>query len=607
MDCFAAMSNNNGTHNNNNNNTTHKLKRGVDSLLISKGRALKVGEEVRFTLVKGPDFALAPDPVNPKAPYEQFPLVAKFPESVVKPNLQQSPWNTARLYQQDVPKAQDDSDEEQDGNVVKKRWRARKELPKRQWILQEQVDFLETMMAKRQRKALPKDQISSRYEGIPEHNPSQYALLEVPTMNVPNIQVTTLPTPQGTIAFSQPKGFKTLSMTEAELAIEDQRGKMTRFMMHDKQMMLQGKQTQNESKKRLFSKLVKKKRPGEEDEEAEDDIMGDLAFRNRKGSGKARKELLNSLGDSGLKVDQDGVLGGNNDGMFGRGKRFGRFQANQEQSTFGKKEDNDQKPDSSTKGNDGLAMADDFYQRDVQAEYEELDYDVNEQFDDDDVDVGETEVVVEGGGFADEDEDDDLDDDDLNGDKPAGAEGLASLSGFRLMLAKARGEITPEQIAEAAEKEKQKKEEEEQRRLDILSRKRQDGGATDDSFDPLANIYRPKEPEVVTQPEPEPAAAAPAASPVASDTTTTRRSSTGVKVDEHGLRVIDLDSVRREIWLRNGQISTKQLMKIFSIKKKTAPERKTRFNDVVKELCTIQLDAIGTRMLVLKQHYSQMG
>ena len=118
-------------------NSASKGGDGVDALLTKRGKSLQVGEEIRFMLVKGPSFDyLSPDPVNPSAPKEQFPLIAKFPESVVKPEFSDRPWSTARLYQQDVPKAQDDSDDETTGvdkNGMKKRWRARrKELPKRQ-------------------------------------------------------------------------------------------------------------------------------------------------------------------------------------------------------------------------------------------------------------------------------------------------------------------------------------------------------------------------------------------------------------------------------------------------------------------------------------------
>lgn len=598
------MSNSN---NNNNNN-----KRGIDTLLTTRGKSLQTGEEIRFTLVKGPAFPLAPDPVNPKAPKEQFPLIAKFGESVVTPHFDQVPWNSARLYQQDVPKAQDDSDEEaSEKQQTKKRWRPRrKELPKRQWVLQEQVEFLETMMAKRQKKAPPDHSVSSRYEGIPEHNPSQFCLVEEPTEgsagagNNNVLQVSLLPTPNATITFAQPKARKTLTMTEAELAIEDQRGKMTRFMMHDKHKFLHSTTNQastSESRKRLFGKLQKVQKANADDEE-EDDIMGDLAFRNRKGTGRARKELLDTLGDSSLKVDADGVLGGTNDSEFGKGQRFGRFQQGEKKGDTGGDKDDTAGAEPSTKGNDGLAMADDFYQRDVQAEYEELDYDANEQFDDDDVDVGETEVVVEGSGFAEEDDDEDLEEEEL-GDKPSGAEGLASVAGFRLLLAKARGEITPEQAAEAAEgaKLKEKQKEEFERKADE-SKKRKRNEEDDHLAQIMAAAEKSREEAERKKKEAEQTKA---------EQPPTKQAklddSTGVQVDEHGQRIINLKAVQKEIWLRHGTIPMKRLMKIFDIKKKTSVERQNKFREVVKELCTMESDPVDGRMLVLKQHYSAMG
>ncbi len=603
-------------------------KRGIDTLLTTHGKSLRTGQEIRFTLVKGPKPPLAPDPVNSKAPKEQFPLMAKFGESVVKPNFQEPPWNTARLFQQDVPKVQDDSDEEaQQVEKTKKRWRSRrKDIPKRQWVLQEQVEFLETMMAKRQNRngvaaALPDHSISSRYEGIPEHNPSQYCLLEQPTDDTTStvVQLTLLPTPNATITFSQPKARKTLSMTEAEQAIEDQRGKMTRFMMHDKQKFLHSTASSNsttsESRKRLFGKLQKvQKSEANGDDEEDDDIMGDLAFRNRKGSGRARKELLDTLGDSNLKVDADGVLGGTNDSEFGKGQRFGRFNADQQQQKTSESGGGDEGAggggggtgggaEPSSKGADGLAMADDFYQRDVQAEYEELDYDANEQFDDDDVDVGETEVVVDGSGFAEDDDEDDLDEEELD-DKPSGAEGLASVAGFRLLLAKARGEITPEQAAEAAEgaKLKEKQKEEFERRADE-SKKRKRNEEDDHLTQIMAAAEKSREEaerkkkEAETSQQQQPA----------TKQTKLNDDATGVQVDENGQRIITLKAVQKEIWLRHGTIPMKRLMKIFDIKKKTAVERQNKFREVVKELCTMESDPVDGRMLVLKQHYSAMG
>ena len=44
------------------------------------------------------------------------------------------------------------------------------------------------------------------------------------------------------------------------------------------------------------------------------------------------------------------------------------------------------------------ALDEDFYQRDVAAEYEDLDFDACEQFDDDDVDLGQNEVDAGGEG-----------------------------------------------------------------------------------------------------------------------------------------------------------------------------------------------------------------
>jgi len=566
-------------------------KRGIDTLLTTQGKRLKTGEEIRFTLVKGPNYKPCPDPVNPKAPKQQFPLIAKFPQSVPTPDLSKLPWSTARLFQQDIPKAEEDSDD--DANEVKKRWRPRQDIPKRQWILQEQVEFLEHMMLKSQRKALPKDQISSQYCGIPEHNPSHFVLFEVSKTDGQVIQVTPMPPPNITISFAQPRGHKTLSMSEAELLLQDQRGKMTRFMMHGKQRMLHNPSTKpNESRKRLFGKLSKINKADGEDED-EDDIMGDLAFRNRKGSGRTRKELLDSVGDSGIKVDADGVLGGTDDGEFGKGQRFGRFKANGQKPNSN---DNNNTAGTSSKGNDGNAMADDFYQRDVQAEYEELDYDANEQFDDDDVDVGETEVVVEGRGFADEDEEDDFDEDGMEGEKISGAEGLASVAGFRLLLAKARGEVTPEQIAESEEKRKKEEDDKKQRAVDAHKKHK---GQSNEPVDHLTKIIAAAQDARVRAEREQEERATTAAPAPPKDLVN--------QVDGSGQRVITIESVRREIWLNHGTIKLKRLMKLFDIGKKSSKERRAGFQQMVKELCTLETDPTGGRMLVLKQHYSNMG
>jgi hypothetical protein len=573
---------------------------GVDTLLTEHGKHLQTGQEIRFVLVKGPNELPAPDPVNPKAPNESFPLIAKFSESVVKPEFGNQQWNSARLYQQDIPRAQDDSDEEDttEQQQPKKRWRARNQKHAgRQWVLQEQVEFLETMMAKRQKavgdtaalEMLNEHNrgISTRYEGIAEHNLSHYILLETRDMmtsaavegrhygNENSIQVTLLPT-NATIAFSRPKATNTLSMSEAEMAIQDQRGKVTRFMMHDQQRIFQGQRPIHQSRTRLMGKLMpeqqdvidpktgkkKSKRrrilDGDYDED-DDDVMGDLAFRNRKGNVSARKELLSSFGDEGMKVDADGVLGGTNDGMFGqRGQKFGQFHADQAaaaESNSGRdgEEGSDAVMATGTTEkttNDGLAMADDFYQRDVHAEYEELDYDANEQFDDDDVDVGETEMLLEDSAINDEDDEIDWDDE-VGGERLIGAEGLASLAGFRLMLAKARGEITPEQAAEMAVKNKRQAEE-----VDKMDAERKPDG--DSSEDYVAEIIEKAEQARKLAEE-----KASTSEEAENNNKAKKPSFTEKEVDEHGQRIITLEAVRREIWLNDGRIEMKRLIKIF--------------------------------------------
>jgi len=82
---------------------------------------------------------------------------------------------------------------------------------------------------------------------------------------------------------------------------------------------------------------------------------------------------------------------------------------------------------------------------------------------------------------------------------------------------------------------------------------------------------------------------------------------TGVEVDEHGKRIISLDTLRREIWLQNGSIRMKRLLKIFGISKNTDPERQKKFRQIVKELCIMTQHKVNGNMLVLKQHYSNMG
>jgi len=54
-----------------------------------------------------------------------------------------------------------------------------------------------------------------------------------------------------------------------------------------------------------------------------------------------------------------------------------------------------------------------------------------------------------------------------------------------------------------------------------------------------------------------------------------------------------------------GSIPLKRLLKIYNIKKKTAPERKNKLLEVIKELCTSKKDQMEGSVLVLKPHYSK--
>ena len=415
------------------------------------------------------------------------------------------------------------------------------------------------MMAKRQKKALPQNQVSSRYEGFPEHNPSHYAVLSASADGA--IQVTTLSTLHAATTFSQPMSRNSMSLTEAEQAISDQRTHMSRYMMHKK------------SKGRLMGKL-------QMGEEEEDDIMADLAFKNRRGAGSsARRELLSDMADEEVKVDDDGVLGGTNDAEFGGRRHFGQL-----------RKDNHGNKNAAGKvgggavGNDGLAMADDFYQRDVVAEYEDLDYDANEQFEDDDVDMGEKEEHLNSNtGFAEPDTDED---DEVYDDSEGGAEGLATVAGFKKMLAKARGETAD--ALEAPDDKEGKKDGSRPSSPQTAPVAKKEATVND----PLASVFAGAE-KVAQSANKEPSTKKP-------------KKDTGVQLDKQGRRVLTLEAVQKEIWLNHGSIEVNRLAKTFGVKKKDK-ERYKDFLEIVKTLCTFEKDEMGKPILVLKQHYKKMG
>jgi hypothetical protein len=639
---------------------THPIRRqqqqrrsGMDVWLQQSGKDIPVQGQIRLRLIKGPSIQRASgDPVDEKAAPESFPILAKFPVSTVTPDFATGIFRTGRLYQQDIPKPVESSDDEHDDdkNKKKKRWRYNKGPAPRQWILQQEVEFLETMMAKRQKKSQPQQQQqqqqngarSTRYEGLPEHNASSYALFALKQRTIHSnkthgaydddddeddpydrastsssnpyvISVRCLPTPQSTIVFQQPAARPVVTLSQAEQIVQDQRaGWTTRLVLPNsnhninesnhnnntnggggsKALLLHRKKpTTTATKSRLLQKLLTKRVPGgggeddDKDVDEADDVMGDVAFRLRKGGGAARKELLSSLGD-GLAVSQDGVLGGTNDDAFGGRQRFGKFLASSDDAMLAKRRGAD---GNAERGADGAAMEDDFYMRDVHAEYEELDYDANELFDDDDVDVGEKEVMNEGENLEGEDNEEDDDIETLEEEEEvSGIEGLATVAGFKKLLAKARGEIVPE--------------------VDLSSKKRSLSAGSDSKKEGEPD-HRTKFTNRIMQERKGPGAPATTTTTAPPPTATTSSSSAmepAIQTDENGLRIITLDSVRREIWLSLGTIESSRLIKIFSAKKKYGAERSARFKEIVKELCTMVRDPVKGNVLVLKPHYSHM-
>jgi len=577
---------------------------GLDATLQRAAVRLTPGQPRRFKLVKGPArLDRSRDPVDPQAPPETFPAVLKFPVSTVPPNFAQPPWQSdGRLYQQDVPKpvADDSSDEEEAAAQKKRRWRYSQAPPRRQWILQEQVDFLETMVRRREQSrkkqkgsattdgsSNKQPQLSSRYEGLPEHNPSQYVLFQLSSNNNNDQEpvVTVRHVTSHTIAFSQPAARHSLTLSQAEQALQDQRaGRKVVAAGNPAAHLLRppASRNTNNTKSRLLQKLQQKS--NDDDGEEADDVMGDLAGR---GGGAARRELLSTLGD-GLTVSDDGVLGGSDDRAFGgRGQRFGQFQQQSQQQTTQAVGSNTEE-----RGADGAAMADDFYTRDVQAEYEELDYDAAEQFDDDDVDLGEADMAAHTTGFGgdgdegDEEEDgEDADDDEE--DNVTGAAGLASRAVFQQMLKKARGEVVPEPSEVAAQ----------QQPRSTSPSSMNDTAKKDAETDHMSKILEAAEKSAEKAKTSKPAAAAAAPKPDAE-----------VQVDENGQRIISLEAVRREIWLNHGFITTKRIFKIFDVsKKKHGKQRQAQLMAVIKELCNMVNDPVEGKRLVLKQHYAHMG
>jgi len=606
---------------------------GIDSLLQSKGKSLKLGQTLSFSLVKS---SLAfqskigdPQQKEKDAPLIKYPLVAKFPESVVRPSFAKM----TRMVEQAVPSQKDDSDEEEeeepptnsmssylhgDQPPKKKMRRRRQDVPKRQWLLQEETDYLETQIAQQEQQKdyrLDPSQYSSRYEGTAEYNPSTYML--VGTNSDGSLEVTILPTPHAVHSFVQPSASAAMSLSQADQHVQDSRMAGTRYK-------LQHGSNASTNKMRLLNKLKAISKTTTTQEEEGDDVMSDVRFVERKGaSGKARMELLEESTDV-VTMDGEGVLGGANDGEFGGKRRFAHRQvdsANTANQKGGKADDGGAPGGTSEVGNDGRAMADDFYKRDVKAEYEELDYDANDQFDDDDVDLGEGEMGVMGeNGFEDDYEtssDEEGDDDDEYGS--GDGSGLASTNGLRAMLAKARGETpataqggassTGAPTGGADEKDRGGADSDtagDHKRDDNTSDAKPSAGAPSDQDKNPTDGTNDNSLKAVIDAAKQ---AREKAANKKADLAKQRKANkpTGVEVNAQGERLLTLEAVQREIWLHHGSIPIKKLMKIFSIKKKSASkERKQKFQQLILELCVIKNDPVQGKMLQLKQHYASL-
>ena len=439
--------------------------------------------------------------------------------------------------------------------------------------------------------------LSNQYHGVVESNASKYVMLTVApssataavapppphggsSSNVVASEQITIQPVFGFHTFSQPYKTASLSMEDAEAAIEKQRSTVTRYMMHGKQSSagdeaaaaamassgVRGPAPKALSRARLLGKLA-----SHNDVDEGDDVMGDIKFETKRGGGGARKELLSSMADEGLTMDDDGVLGGANDTEFGGRRRFGRAAVEKsEKASSGKKGGGG----GAATGFEAGAMEEGFYQRDVSAEYEALDYDANEQFDDDDVNIGEDEVMDDGGGFGgnfDSGDDPMSDDEDSDDDV-----GIATTAGLKAMLAKARGESPVNEVADGAAPDK--------------AAASQTSNVSEDTVKKSASVEQTSAPSGVSKPQPP-------------TTKSSAKETSGVEIGADGKRKITLESVRREIWLNSGSIKTTKLMKKFDVTKEF-PARQAVFKKIVFELCTMKKDADGNK-LVLKQHYSK--
>uniref|UniRef100_A0A7S3PU53 Transcription initiation factor IIF subunit alpha n=1 Tax=Chaetoceros debilis TaxID=122233 RepID=A0A7S3PU53_9STRA len=628
----------------------------IDAILSHHARSLQPGQSIAIPLYKSTNGTITSiDPLQAARASKaaaaigaktiarsvqerssvKFPRVMKFIETVEDPDFgngkgKVETFRDGRLYVEDIPKAKDDSDDDEDAegaegtssSTKRKRWR-RNQPPKQQWVLQPKNEFLHKFQAKQMRSKDPaaaallekqlNEKLSKRYHGREEANSSAYVILGAGDVNVDqtlntglknnaisNVSISVMPM-HGYTNFTQPAKFHTLSMQEAEQALNTQSG-LSRYMMHGGNSSATnsshistatGGDAIAARRKRLLGKFGRAN-------DDENDVMTDLCFRESSSSRSSTTMLLSDVGDGDVKIDADGILGGANDGEFGGKRRFGRMsnikaddtKASEGSNKRNKNGERREKNNNNTGTGASVAMTDDFYHRDVGAEYNELDFDANELFDDDDVDVGAEEMLdgADMGGFAadiddDEDDDSELDDDDV-------LDGFASTSGLKAMIAKASGENTEGLVPNAISPNGVPPV------LPLITKKT--GPLSDTNMSSGSDRSDDENKAKINGGNGNTSGLNEDKDAIASAAVHSTNAN-GVQLDENGLRIITREAIRREIWLHNGSIETKKLARTYKISGKTAKERKQRFFNVCRELCNM-----SNGMLTLKQHFRKM-
>lgn len=450
-----------------------------------------------------------------------------------------------------------------------------------------------------------RNKLSNRYEGLPESNNSHYVLFSA-SSGVVNDNDHTSPNPtnvnkhnevpsisvmpvHGYISFAQPAKFKTLSMQDAEDAIASKN--VSRYMMHNTLKNNNNNSNFNTNNRntsqlqnardRLLNNIITK------NVDEEDDVMMDVAFREQKAgvSLKTRQELLSDFADSDMKVDHDGIIGGANDSEFAAGRRFGQMKSNSSarKGRNERDEDMDSKSNKRTKFDDG-EIDDDFYQKDVGAQFEQVDCDLDALFDNNDEDMGAGyQDDIDQGGFADvEDDDSDVEDDEDLDLGNLTAKSFATKSGMEAYV-KASGDNTELQTNLPT--------------IPVDSKMQRKSGNLSSGSDRSEDE---KESVSTKRKSPEPSSPSSVSNSVSALPISQNVTSTSTAII-NGLRIISKDSVRTEIWLHGGSIKAKELFNKFKVGGKKQKERRKALMDICLELCTMDGDT-----LTLKQHYAKM-